>query len=81
MPLWLFDELMPVVVPFLIWLDLMAWWCMGMALGAVVAPPDGPVESGGADVCAKVMDGAASSEAARSNEARSLLDMKTSVSR
>lgn len=51
-----------------------------MALGAVVASPDGPVESGGGDVCAKAMAGAASSEAMRSAEARSLLDMKISVS-
>lgn len=72
---------MPVVVPFFIWVDFMAWWFMGMALGAVVAPPDGPVESGGAEVCAKAMAGAASSEAARSVEARSLLDMKISVSK
>ena len=78
MPLWLFDELMPVVVPLFIWLDLMLW-CMVFGADWVCAP-DGPVLSGGAKVCAKAMAGAAISEAARSVEARSLLDMKTSVS-
>jgi hypothetical protein len=69
---------MPVVVPFFIWVDFMAWWCM--AFGAGVAPPDGPVESGGGDVCAKAIAGAPSSEAARSVEARSFVFMGISWS-
>ena len=73
-----FDELMPVVVPFFIWFDFMLW-CMVFGAGWVCAP-DGPVLSGGADVCAKAIAGAASSEAARRVEAISLLDMKISVS-
>jgi hypothetical protein len=85
----LLDELMPVVVPDLKWWlamwwrRYMAWWDIArwcMAFGAGMPAPDGPVLSGGGEVCAKAT-GAASSEAASNVEARSLVLMAISLVR